>query len=764
MHKLGSAFASATNLVEAALGRATRVWERLRDEWAWVDSPRTAWRFVHWLGSAPVRRLRRRITARGPTSVTPVAAPAAPPGTSASPPWTEYPLGLEIAALGVRSQAVFRASSQVAPALSGQHVDVVLVDTAAEAVGVSTPVLVLDEAPPLLSVPAFDSRVDNPSGWRRRVGRRVGALGPLDRLPPTCRANRVVRRDDREALRRLHHLEDVRAFHADDVTRAGELARLAALGVVVHLADEDRRLAPYLGEELFALMTGAVRDLDPGAREALSVRMRRAALREHSLSSRARQVAARVLADPPQLPLVSVLLPTRRPALLQRALAAVRRQSYPRLELVLALHGGDFGEVAADAAGPSTPLTVLRLDAALSLGSVLNAATQAARGTLLAKMDDDDLYGSEHVWDLVLAQEYSQAPLVGKGPEYVYLAASNRTVRRGIRRSELFGSAFIAGGALLVTRQVLERVGGWKRLPGTGTDQALVHAVRQVESIYRTHPRGFVLVRHGDIHTWDADDAWFLEKADVNKAGWRPELAGVVELQPPPWQGAASDRRARDFAKLARSTCDRLGQTDAHGDRTGALDKLAGELAVAAPAAPQRAVAGDLREALSNRDFDRARRMTTTAQRLPDLNASKIISRKYGFLWLGVPGAAAQRLNARLRELDPEAEVSTRQSIAEVYARYPEVRSYYSFAFVRDPYRRALSFYRDEYRRQGSKHQWFDTYYGALPAFSFADLCPVAGHPVRVGCVRRPPLAVPVATDSAGRWAVAGFRWPLPPP
>ena len=440
---------------------------------------------------------------------------------------------MEIVALGAQSRAVFKASGRVARKTGGQQVDLVVADTAAEAAGVSAPVVVLAEAPPLLSVPAFNPRVDNPIGCGRVKRSTVGALGPFDRLPPGCDADRIVRRNDRAGLRRIHHLEDVQAFHANTVTRAGELVRLAATGVVVHLADGDRRLAPYLGAELFELMTREVRDLDSDGREALSVQMRRTALREHSLTSRARQVAERALADPPRLPLVSILLATRRPELLERVLAAVRRQTYPRLELVLGLHGEGFGEVAPGAVGPSAPVTALRLDAALPLGSVLNAATQAARGTLLTKMDDDDLYGPDHIWDLVLAHEYSQAPLVGKGADFVYLAASDRTIRCSSTGGERYGKTAMGGGALLIARHMLDCVGGWKRSQHT-EDQYLIYDVLNAGAhIYRTHPYGFLVVRHGRQPTWSRNDAYFLAQAAVDKPGWRPELAGLDEAQPP---------------------------------------------------------------------------------------------------------------------------------------------------------------------------------------------------------------------------------------
>ena len=175
--------------------------------------------------------------------------------------------------------------------------DVVVADTAADAPGGTAPSVVLAQAPARLSVPAFDPRVHNPTGWQRRGFHGVAALGPLEHLPPDSPADRVVPSEESRGirwipptkqvlLRGIHHLEDVQAFHRDAAARAAEIARLAATGVVVHLADGGPGLEPWLGAELFGLMTAGVRDLDAAGREALSVRMRRAALRGHSLESR----------------------------------------------------------------------------------------------------------------------------------------------------------------------------------------------------------------------------------------------------------------------------------------------------------------------------------------------------------------------------------------------------------------------------------------------------------------------------------------------
>ena len=163
---------------------------------------------------------------------------------------------------------------------------------------------------------------------------------------------------------------------------------------------------------------------------------------------------------------------------------------------------------------------------------MLNAASSAAAGPLLAKMDDDDVYGREHLWDLALAREYSGAALVGKFPATVYLAGADRTVRCRAVASETW-SCSITGGTTLLARADLERAGGWRAVR-RHVDEALIEDVVRIGGgVYRTHDAGYVLVRHGDRHTWQRDDADFLATAEAVHAGWQPALAGIEAAAPP---------------------------------------------------------------------------------------------------------------------------------------------------------------------------------------------------------------------------------------
>ena len=378
--------------------------------------------------------------------------------------------------------------------------------------------------------PPFDLRAYNPIGWQRDGYSATAELGPIELLPPGIDAQRIVHPNNPRRLRSVHHLEDVQAFHPDIATRAGVLSRLAACGVATHLADGDERLQPLLGDDMYRLMTADMNGMEAHERELMSVRLRRAAHRHHSSFGRAHQIS------PDRLPLVSILLATRRPQFLEYALDNVAKQTYPRLELIIALHGDGFEAAAQRISEFPRPAKTLRLPASESLGAVLNAATQASSGTLLSKMDDDDVYDADHIWDLAFARCYSGAQLVGKWQEFVYLAASDRTIHWREGHSERYHASILAGGTFLISRRALDRAGGWRRVPG-GVDTFLVEDVlRSGGRVYRTHGFGYMMVRHGFRHTWNSRDGADDELLGIAKRVWdgfRPDLAGIDALSAP---------------------------------------------------------------------------------------------------------------------------------------------------------------------------------------------------------------------------------------
>ena len=128
--------------------------------------------------------------------------------------------------------------------------------------------------------------------------------------------------------------------------------------------------------------------------------------------------------------------------------------------------------------------------------------------------------------------------------------------------------------------------------------------------------------------------------------------------------------------------------------------------------------------------------MARTASRRPDLGAEKILSREYRYLWLCVPKVASRSIRDALCAVTPDAEVFVGKSIAEVFALRPEARNYYSFAFVRHPFSRALSFYTElhfaprryadtaqsQHKKEKANH-FFRQFYGLAGASGFDVYC-----------------------------------------
>ncbi|WP_019877493.1 glycosyltransferase [Sporichthya polymorpha] len=349
----------------------------------------------------------------------------------------------------------------------------------------------------------------------------AGTLGTLDPLVGLTENH----------IRSLREFAAVRVADASAPGLSRVLSQLSCAGVPVcapHLtADLDEELGPDLAARLRDLTPSQLED--PLAREAWSVSTRRTALGRFSPDAywRARQGDAG--------PTVSVVLATRRPDLLSFALAQVERQDWPRLEVVLVLHGAaaDHPAVTAAAAALTRPLTVVEVPADVVFGRALQTGLARCSGRLVTKMDDDDWYGVHHVTDLVQAHAHSGATLVGSSGYHLYVADADATLRWTKNPTEA-AATWVHGGTMLLARDDLTALGGWPAVP-VGEDAHLIRAVRESGGwIYGIHDLGFLYYR-GQGHTWmPATGSQFWLDAEVPRAaGFAPPPQ--LDALPHPW-------------------------------------------------------------------------------------------------------------------------------------------------------------------------------------------------------------------------------------
>jgi hypothetical protein len=385
-------------------------------------------------------------------------------------------------------------------------------EVASEVTG-RAPVVVLDDPDEPVTV---DEGVFAPGGFRRDWTRGVVDLppGPVD--------------DGTVAA-----LRDAQAVRLPPGKAAYDVAALAMAGVPL------RGVAPPgIAPELAALVTAPV-DLDDAlVREEHSVRLRRAAAAAHSTLARRVRLAGRAGVRVAGLPLVSVVLATRRPELLPFALTQVAKQGVD-VELVLAPHGFEVdGGVVRDHLG-DRPVVVRPATAETRFGDVLDAAAGAASGDVVLKMDDDDWYGPDVVADLLWARRTSGAELVGMAAEFVYLEQLDLTVRR--RSVAERPARVVAGGTMMVGRDYLRGLGGFRSVTRF-VDAQLLAAVRVAGgSVHRTQGLGYVLRRAATGHTWSPDLGYFLRRRSMagQWRGFRPStLLTYGDAERPPGRRA----------------------------------------------------------------------------------------------------------------------------------------------------------------------------------------------------------------------------------
>lgn len=394
----------------------------------------------------------------------------------------------------------------------------------------------------LSMVPPVDERAVNPGGFLQspphgygRLEQRAGRWAAVydDRVLVRFAASGGVTDADVARLRKLRGLRvEWRLSHTGPIAAARVLAGLAAAGVPLIAPDPPDWVRPLLGPELCELISGvAEADLDDDLdREVHSVRLRRRALRTHGTRARWRQLTADEVPEShvAAAPKVSVVLCTRRADMLRFALSQVARQRGVDVELVLGLHGVPREKATEAVRSVPFPVTVCEADPSLPLGAVLNQAFALASGTFVTKMDDDDWYGPDHLADLVLAQMYSGAELLGAPAEFVHLEQIGVTVQRS-RRTECFRDT-VAGGTLFMTRTLFETVGGFRPVP-RHVDGEFCRAVRAAGGrIYQAHGLNYILRRRAaEGHTWREPIGYFL--AQRNRRQWRGWYANpLMEL------------------------------------------------------------------------------------------------------------------------------------------------------------------------------------------------------------------------------------------
>lgn len=245
----------------------------------------------------------------------------------------------------------------------------------------------------------------------------------------------------------------------------------------------------------------------------------------HTYSHRAAQILSAVGVPEAsarlELPGVSALVSTNRPHQIDHIFETFAGFEGIDVQLNLLTHGFEMlaAELRARAADAGVSLNLLTASSDVSLGECLNSLVTAADGTVLTKIDDDDIYGANYLRDLLFALRFSGADVVGKQAHYMHLEARNATILRSPEREHRW-TTFVMGPTITGSREVFESVPFITE--NRGEDTAFLTTVAENGGrIYSADRFNFTQMRSGNVegHAWDITDRSLLARGDVKFFG-----------------------------------------------------------------------------------------------------------------------------------------------------------------------------------------------------------------------------------------------------
>lgn len=236
----------------------------------------------------------------------------------------------------------------------------------------------------------------------------------------------------------------------------------------------------------------------------------------HTYRHRMEEVFRRVGVSPaisPRRPSISVIVATCRPENVKLAISNYAKQDYEETELLLLLNNAEFDVNSIEVlAGELANVRIVEIEGRPSLGACLNRGIEEASGDYIAKMDDDDHYGKRYLSDMMLAADFSEAEILGKGTYFVHMAGKDIMALRSVSGQHQF-TEFVSGATLTARREVLREIRFPDRTRGEDSN-LLAEAKKAGCRIYSADAFNILVIRgtNNRRHTWDIEESEFLKK------------------------------------------------------------------------------------------------------------------------------------------------------------------------------------------------------------------------------------------------------------
>jgi glycosyltransferase involved in cell wall biosynthesis len=156
--------------------------------------------------------------------------------------------------------------------------------------------------------------------------------------------------------------------------------------------------------------------------------------------------------------MVSIIACTMRNAFMNNLFSNYERQDFPNKELIIILNSNDMDlKMWKERASQYKSVRVYKLPQSYTLGKCLNWAIARAKGSFIAKFDDDDYYAPGYLRESVEALRKKKAPIVGKHTCFIYFEEKQALMeyRKGRENMHL---GRLKGGTLLFRKVVWNKI------------------------------------------------------------------------------------------------------------------------------------------------------------------------------------------------------------------------------------------------------------------------------------------------------------------
>lgn len=210
-------------------------------------------------------------------------------------------------------------------------------------------------------------------------------------------------------------------------------------------------------------------------------------------------------------PLVSIILCTMRPNMIERIVENIKYQSYKNLELIAICQDYSYDDVLLlenklHTFIPNNNIKIYISGRYESLGGKTNQAIEEAKGEFIAKMDDDDFYFKNYISDMLLTFDFGRHDVAGKKERFIYFKYEDNTYLQYVGQKHRYTN-FITGASIFAKKDIFNYVKFGEI--NKGEDSIFLNQLNEKKiRIYASDPYNYCIFRSNDkkFHTWQEGD------------------------------------------------------------------------------------------------------------------------------------------------------------------------------------------------------------------------------------------------------------------